>query len=62
MYSAEFRDLVTQMIAYNQVDRISLAKIKRHPWVTNTDLPSQREVCQELGRLKSFFINQTFED
>ena len=50
------------MIAYNKVDRISLSDIKRHPWVTNPELPTQQEVRQELGRLKTRFIHRTFED
>jgi serine/threonine protein kinase len=51
-YSAEFRDLVTQMIAYNQSDRITLDKIKEHPWMLKDELPTEKEVHDRMSQLK----------
>ena len=38
--SDAFKDLFTQMILKDPVQRISLAGIAAHPWVTREDLPS----------------------
>jgi serine/threonine protein kinase len=49
--SEDFKDFFTQMFLEDPVQRISLAGIEAHPWMTNKDLPSDKEVNDEILRL-----------
>ena len=40
MPSDDFKDLVERMLEYDPEQRISLAEIEQHPWVTQNDVPT----------------------
>lgn len=56
-FSDEFKDLVIRMLAYNGLERPTLAQIQNHPWMEGP-VPPKEEVKQAMSWLKSKFIQQ----
>ena len=47
-YSSEFKDLMNGLLAFDPVQRPSLAEIKNHPWYLG-ELPTREEIVAEFG-------------
>lgn len=50
-FSEEFKNLVTQLFAYNPIHRPSIAEIRRHAWFSG-DIATKSEVHEEFDRRK----------
>ena len=48
-FGPELRHLITSMLQKNPVHRPSIAEIKAHPWVTNEDVPTLKEIEKVFG-------------
>jgi serine/threonine protein kinase len=50
--SKDFKNLFTKMFLEDPEKRISLTEIAAHKWVTKDELPSEKELNDEISRLK----------
>jgi len=59
-YSPEFRSLITNMLALNPNERLSIQALREHPWV-NGPTASAEEVREEISRRKAKIVQAAEE-
>lgn len=50
-YNEDFRSLMDAMLSYDRSSRLTLAKVKAHPWLKG-DVATSEEICEEFNLRK----------